>query len=197
MLEHHGRVSDLILCKGSFTEANELTDEMQTLGGYGIKGAPREVEPFVTVPLFYDFKPLAYDEPLLLVMFLVRSFFQQNVIFCMCASVGLMFPDVITSQAPRWRDSSLSGRIHSVRALLPRTLCFKDNPLTMPLVEPCETSARLLLGYLPRSANGHTLLTAVTHYGDTISQLPLPGLLTPPSFTPLPNLRLLCQVWNQ
>lgn len=40
---------------------------MQTLKGYGIKGAPRGVEPPVTVPLFYDFKPVAYDEPLLLV----------------------------------------------------------------------------------------------------------------------------------
>eukprot|EP00752_Nemacystus_decipiens_P007499 g6700.t1 len=66
LLEHHGRVDDLILCKGSFTEANELKDEMQTLKGYGIKGAPRGVEPPVTVPLFYDFKPVAYDEPLLL-----------------------------------------------------------------------------------------------------------------------------------
>lgn len=56
-----------MLCKGSFTEANELTDEMRTLEGYGIKGAPRGVEPPVTVPLFYDFKPVAYDEPLLLV----------------------------------------------------------------------------------------------------------------------------------
>ncbi|CAM9357795.1 unnamed protein product, partial [Pylaiella littoralis] len=67
LLEHHGRVDDLILCKGAFTEANELQDEMQTLKGYGIKGAPRGVEPAITVPLFYDFKPVAYDEPLLLV----------------------------------------------------------------------------------------------------------------------------------
>lgn len=67
LLEHHGRVSDLILCKGAFTQANELTDEMQTLKGYGVKGAPRGVEPPVIVPLFYDFKPVAYDEPLLLV----------------------------------------------------------------------------------------------------------------------------------
>lgn len=67
LLEHHGRVADLILCKGAFTEANELTDEMKTLKGYGVKGAPRGVDPPVTVPLFYDFKPVAYDEPLLLV----------------------------------------------------------------------------------------------------------------------------------
>lgn len=67
LLEHHGRVDDLILCKGSFTEANELKDEMQTLKGYGIKGAPRGVDTPVIVPLFYDFKPVAYDEPLLLV----------------------------------------------------------------------------------------------------------------------------------
>ena len=66
-MEHHGRVDDLILCKGSFTEANELKDEMQTLKGYGIKGAPRGVDTPVIVPLFYDFKPVAYDEPLLLV----------------------------------------------------------------------------------------------------------------------------------
>lgn len=67
LLEHHGRVADLIVCKGAFTEANELKDEMQTLKGYGIMGAPRGVDPPVMVPLFYDFKPIAYDEPLLLV----------------------------------------------------------------------------------------------------------------------------------
>ncbi|CAM9623931.1 unnamed protein product, partial [Ectocarpus sp. 12 AP-2014] len=67
LLEHHGRVADLIVCKGAFTEANELKDEMHTLKGYGIKGAPRGVDHPVIVPLFYDFKPIAYDEPLLLV----------------------------------------------------------------------------------------------------------------------------------
>ncbi|CAN0461608.1 unnamed protein product, partial [Laminaria digitata] len=66
LLEHHGRVANLIICKGAFTEANELVDEMKTLKGYGIKGAPRGADPPVTVPLFYDFKPVAYDEPLLL-----------------------------------------------------------------------------------------------------------------------------------
>lgn len=74
LLQHHGRVADLILCKGAFTEANELNDEMQTLKGYGVKGAPRGFEPPVVVPLFYDFKPVAYDEPLLLVcLFFVAS----------------------------------------------------------------------------------------------------------------------------
>lgn len=80
LLEHHGRVDDLILCKGAFTEANELQDEMQTLKGYGIKGAPRGVEPAVTVPLFYDFKPVAYDEPLLLVRYFVLS--SPRVVVC-------------------------------------------------------------------------------------------------------------------
>ncbi|CAM9502411.1 unnamed protein product [Hapterophycus canaliculatus] len=70
LLQHHGRVADLILCKGAFTEANELSDEMRTLKGYGIKGVPRGMEPPVVVPLFYDFKPVAYDEPLLLVSLL-------------------------------------------------------------------------------------------------------------------------------
>lgn len=65
--ERHGRITELTLCKGAFTEANELTDEMKTLKGYGIKGGPRGAEPHVTVPIFFDFKPLAYDEPLLLV----------------------------------------------------------------------------------------------------------------------------------
>lgn len=60
-------MTDLVLCKGSFTEANELTDEMKTLKGYGIEGAPRGVDPPVTVPIFYDFKPITSDEPLLLV----------------------------------------------------------------------------------------------------------------------------------
>lgn len=67
LLERHGRVADLTLCKGSFTESNELADDMRTLEEYGIEGAPRGTEPPVIVPLFYDFKPAAYMEPLLLV----------------------------------------------------------------------------------------------------------------------------------
>lgn len=58
---------DLILCKWSFTEANELADEMKTLEDYGIAGAPHGAETPILVPVFYDFKPVAYDEPLLLV----------------------------------------------------------------------------------------------------------------------------------
>lgn len=96
MLEHHGRVANLIICKGAFTEANELADEMKTLKGYGIKGAPREVDPPVTVPLFYDFKPVAYDEPLLLVRLCMgaklfycaveRKYFHHHT----CADVALL-----------------------------------------------------------------------------------------------------------
>lgn len=56
-----------MICKGSFTEGNELTDEMKTLEEYGVEGAPKEVHPPVVVPLFYDFTPSAYAEPLLLV----------------------------------------------------------------------------------------------------------------------------------
>ncbi|CAM9187274.1 unnamed protein product [Discosporangium mesarthrocarpum] len=66
LMERHGRITDLVLCKGSFTEANELSDEMLTLEDYGVQGAPKDMPP-VTVPLFYDFKPEKYDEPLLLV----------------------------------------------------------------------------------------------------------------------------------
>lgn len=60
-------MADLILCKGSFTESNELADEMKTLADYGIEGVPRSAEPQVIVPMFYDFKPVAFAEPLLLV----------------------------------------------------------------------------------------------------------------------------------
>ena len=97
LLEHHGRVDDLILCKGSFTEANELKDEMQTLKGYGIKGAPRGIEPPVTVQLFYDFKPVAYDEPLL--------FLWQNFTQCCLQS---------TTAQPRSSTSTTSDSVYSV-----------------------------------------------------------------------------------
>lgn len=74
----------MIICKGAFTEANELADEMKTLKGYGIKGAPRGVDPPVTVPLFYDFKPVAYDEPLLLVRFV---FARGEGVLTLCMAV--------------------------------------------------------------------------------------------------------------
>ncbi|CAM9533547.1 unnamed protein product, partial [Choristocarpus tenellus] len=67
LMERHGRVTDLVLCKGAFTEANELSDEMLTLEGYGVRGAHKDADPPVSVPLFYDFKPVSYNEPLLLV----------------------------------------------------------------------------------------------------------------------------------
>ncbi|CAM9162947.1 unnamed protein product, partial [Ascophyllum nodosum] len=67
LLQRHGRITDLVLCKRAFTEGNELRDEMQTLKAYGIKGAPRGAEPPVLIPIFYDFKPVGFDEPLLLV----------------------------------------------------------------------------------------------------------------------------------
>lgn len=83
-------MADLILCKGAFTEANELNDEMQTLEGYGIRGAPRGVDPEVTVPVFYDFKPVAHDEPLLLVRFRPKG--------------GLLSKYVVQEEGRYWGD---------------------------------------------------------------------------------------------
>mmetsp|Transcript_973 Transcript_973/g.1221 ORF Transcript_973/g.1221 Transcript_973/m.1221 type:complete len:148 (+) Transcript_973:20-463(+) len=65
--EKHGRIEDLIICKDSFNEANEMADEMKTLAEYGINGAPEDVEPHITVPIFYDFKQADHNDPLLLV----------------------------------------------------------------------------------------------------------------------------------
>lgn len=46
--KHHGPISDLKICKGHFSEANEMLNDMDTLQDYGIEGAP-ESEP-ETVP---------------------------------------------------------------------------------------------------------------------------------------------------
>lgn len=36
--ERHGIMTQLVICHSSFTEANEMVNEMQTLAQYGIKG---------------------------------------------------------------------------------------------------------------------------------------------------------------
>lgn len=42
--QRHGPVEELKLCKDHFSEANELLNDLETLEGYGINGAP-ENEP--------------------------------------------------------------------------------------------------------------------------------------------------------
>jgi hypothetical protein len=49
------RIKDLVICKDSFTEANEMLDEMKTLADYGITGSKRDNEAEI-VNVFYDFK---------------------------------------------------------------------------------------------------------------------------------------------
>jgi hypothetical protein len=64
--ERHGRICDLVVCKDSFCEKNEMNDDMMTLEDYGVEGCAKELDP-VIVQLFYDFKPCDHDDPLLLV----------------------------------------------------------------------------------------------------------------------------------
>ncbi|KAF1318192.1 hypothetical protein FI667_g14180, partial [Globisporangium splendens] len=64
-LRRHGPIADLKICKGHFSEANEMTSDMDTQQDYGIEGAPEE-EPEVLSIVHYDFKPQQHDNPLLL-----------------------------------------------------------------------------------------------------------------------------------
>lgn len=88
--KRHGPITDLKICKGHFSEANEMLHDMDTLQDYGIEGAA-EGEPemvrrrreshghdragrrahaalrLVQVAIIhYDFKPQQHDNPLLL-----------------------------------------------------------------------------------------------------------------------------------
>jgi hypothetical protein len=63
----HGRMKGLVICKDSYAERNELKDDMKTLHEYGIFGAQKDAPP-VLVTLFYEFKPLDHDNPLLYTM---------------------------------------------------------------------------------------------------------------------------------
>ncbi|POM65909.1 Expressed Hypothetical protein [Phytophthora palmivora] len=81
--KQHGPVTDLKICKGHFSEANELKQDMMTLAEYGIEGAPEGEPDMVSSPnsnrqytkltiycmvylIHYDFKPEQHDNPLLL-----------------------------------------------------------------------------------------------------------------------------------
>ncbi|EGZ09621.1 hypothetical protein PHYSODRAFT_305099 [Phytophthora sojae] len=63
--KQHGPITDLKICKGHFSEANELRHDMMTLAEFGIEGAP-EGEPEAVCLIHYDFKPEQHDNPLLL-----------------------------------------------------------------------------------------------------------------------------------
>ena len=69
LVKRHGRIKDLVICKGSFTSANELSDDMKTLEDYGVTGAPDDPDKKLhkTMKLYYEFKPCDHDDPLLLV----------------------------------------------------------------------------------------------------------------------------------
>lgn len=66
LAERHGRIRDLVICKHAFAAVNEMTDDMKTLDEYGISGAPLTSDMPVVVPMFYEFKLLEHDDPLLL-----------------------------------------------------------------------------------------------------------------------------------
>ncbi|GMG14621.1 unnamed protein product [Phytophthora fragariaefolia] len=91
--KQHGPITDLKICKGHFSEANELRHDMMTLADFGIEGAPEDepevvrLQPIIGFLYFpsgslsksacyhlywqvclihYDFKPEQHDNPLLL-----------------------------------------------------------------------------------------------------------------------------------
>ena len=64
--ERHGRITDLKICKEQFSAKNELTNDMATLEQCHIRGAPQDAPP-IRYTIYYDFKQLDSDDPLLLV----------------------------------------------------------------------------------------------------------------------------------
>ena len=80
LCERHGRIEDLRICLNSFSETTEIKDEMLTLKECGLKGRQPnmimgasgllEVEPgsIPVVQVFYDFKPIAFSDPIMLHM---------------------------------------------------------------------------------------------------------------------------------
>jgi len=65
VVDRHGGVTSLVLCKDAFLAENEMRDEQLTLAEYGIEGAPKNHDPPAVCSIFYDFKP-SVQEPLLL-----------------------------------------------------------------------------------------------------------------------------------
>ena len=66
--ERHGRFTNLKVYLGTVSPQTELTDDMATLEGLGIEGAPKsELNEPEEVVIYYDFKPFEHNDPLLLV----------------------------------------------------------------------------------------------------------------------------------
>ena len=65
LTRRHGLLRDLVICKDSFAEQNELQDDTATLKDFGVVGAQASEDP-VEITLYYEFKPASYDDPLLL-----------------------------------------------------------------------------------------------------------------------------------
>lgn len=75
--ERHGRLEELKVCLGAFSESNELVDEMLTLKECGVKGTPVEIivdadgqlreddSQMPVIQIFYDFKPANHADPVL------------------------------------------------------------------------------------------------------------------------------------
>jgi hypothetical protein len=85
--ERHGRISNLRVYHGSVQPETELKDEMKTLEQLGMQGLPKQARTISTSPsgspetsprsteggsdkaeviFWYDFKPFAHEDPLLL-----------------------------------------------------------------------------------------------------------------------------------
>ena len=65
LIRWHGNLNDIKICKGEFSEMTEMRDENLTLREYGFVGA-LEGEPPISYEIYYDFKAVNYDDPLLL-----------------------------------------------------------------------------------------------------------------------------------
>jgi len=68
LTEKHGRMKDLKICLHSFTEKNEMEDEMLTLEDYFEDADPKiegkaSGEEEVVVRIFYDFRPHDSEDP--------------------------------------------------------------------------------------------------------------------------------------
>jgi hypothetical protein len=64
--DRHGRITELKICKEQFSAKNELKEDMATLEQCHIRGAPQDAPP-IRYTIYYDFKPVDSDDPLLLV----------------------------------------------------------------------------------------------------------------------------------
>lgn len=66
LIKRHGRIAHLTICKESFSEKNEMNNEMRTLKEYGVTGGSKEDAPILKI--YYDYCALTQkdSDPILL-----------------------------------------------------------------------------------------------------------------------------------